>query len=162
LFICCKNGVKKQLVLVLFLFILACVSGYLMSHPSLVGRLGMDVFYKQYRFLKTWWKGASLVFIIWMVFLLLQGLIRKKLKEGKAKLFQVLMILLALTGLYLSWSDFHDSTTHRWLKDRFHIGVYLFWIGWLLISINYLLEKKDSSQHEKERGNITIPDKNPA
>jgi hypothetical protein len=154
--------VKRQLTLILFLLVLACLSGYLMSQPSLVGRVGMDLFYKQYRFLKTWWQGALLVFVVWILFMLVQGFVQKKLSARKARIFQIVMILLALTGFYFTWNDFHNSTTHRWLKTRFHIGAYLFWVGWILVSIHYLLQKKASIEFEKERGNITIPKDEPA
>jgi hypothetical protein len=154
--------VKKQLTLVLFLLILACISGYLMSQPSLVGRVGMDLFYKQYQFLKTWWQGALLVFVVWIVLMLLQGFVQKKLSASRARIFHIGMIMLSLVGFYFTWSDFHNSTTHRWLKNRFHIGAYLFWVGWILVSLHFLLQKKDSIKIEKERGDIALPKDEPA
>jgi hypothetical protein len=134
----------------------------MMSQPSLVGRVGMDLFYKQYRFLKTWWQGALLVFAVWILVLFVQGLVQKKLSAPKARIFHIVMIMFALAGFYFTWSDFHHTTTHRWLKDRFHIGAYLFWLGWILVSIHYLLQNKDSIKIEKERGNIAISKDKPA
>ena len=139
------------------LIILACLSGYLMSKPSLVGRIGISLFYKQYAFLGQWWKGALSVFATWLVLLLIQFIAQKKLSRKNAIVLQVCLILAALVGFYLTYRDFHDTTTHRWLKDRFHIGAYLFWVGWILISIFYLLEKKpEPVLHENDRRDIAV------
>src|SRR5688500_5064085 len=122
--------------------ILSCISGYLMSKPSLVGRIGMDLFYKQYQFLKIWWQGAMLVFITWIILLSLQVFIQKKFTPVKSRIVLISSIILAMVGLYFTWNDFQETNTHRWLKERFHIGAYLFWMGWILISIFLLLQNK--------------------
>jgi hypothetical protein len=139
--------VKKFLPLILFLLILSSLSGYLMSKPSLVGKIGIDVFYKQYQFLKIWWQGALLVFITWMILLALQFLAQQKLSSRNARIIHIAAIFLALTGLYFTWNDFQETNTHRWLKERFHIGAYLFWIGWMLIS-SFLIFHKNSKEVE--------------
>ncbi|MGZ5190267.1 MAG: cytochrome d ubiquinol oxidase subunit II [Flavisolibacter sp.] len=133
---------KKFIPLVLFLLILSCLSGYLMSKPSLVGRIGIDLFYKQYQFLKIWWQGAFLVFITWMFILFLQILIQRKFTIVRSRIILFFSILLALTGLYFTWDDFQQTNTHRWLKERFHIGAYLFWLGWIVISGFLLIQNK--------------------
>jgi hypothetical protein len=134
---------KKQLPLLLFLLVLAGLSGYLMSKPSLIGRVGMDLFYKQYKFLKNWWQGALLVFVVWLILFIIEGIAQQKLSIQRNRMAQGCMILLALVGLYFTWSDFQHTTSHRWLKERFHIGAYLFWLGCILISISYLFQKKE-------------------
>lgn len=109
-----------------------------MSKPSLIGRIGISLFYHEYRFLRTWWKGALAVFGTLIVLLILQGIAEQKLTPRYARLIHVAMILLALAGLYFTYSDFQHTTTHRWLKEKFHIGAYLFWIGWMIVSLFYL------------------------
>lgn len=131
----------KSLLLVL-LITLAGISGYLLSKASLVGRVGINLFYKEYKFLKVWWQGALLVFAVWMMLFLLQGLAQRKLKPLIARLIQVDAIIIALVGLYFTYSDFRHTTSHRWLGERFHIGGYLFWVGWIIISVFYLTERK--------------------
>ena len=109
-----------------------------MSKPSLIGRIGINLFYHEYRFLKTWWKGALAVFSVLAVLLILQGIAERKLAFRTAKLLHVGMIVLALVGLYMTYSDFQHTSTHRWLKEKFHLGAYLFWIGWIIVSLFYL------------------------
>ena len=133
---------KRISLLVLFLAALATLSGYLMSKASFIGRLGMTFVYKEYHFLKTWWKGALAVFAVWVIFLIIQTIIENKLSKQKAILVHVIFILLALVGLYFTYSDFQNTTSHRWLKEKFHIGAYLFWMGWILISVCCMLQKR--------------------
>jgi hydrogenase-4 membrane subunit HyfE len=120
-----------------------------MSKASLIGRLGMTYVYKEYGFLKWWWKGALAVFVVWMVLLILQLLVEKKLSKQKAIIVHVVFVLLALVGLYFTYSDFQHTTTHRWLKERFHIGAYIFWLGWIIISMFCLVQKKEDIIEEK-------------
>jgi hypothetical protein len=134
---------KSISVLALFLGVLACLSGYLMSKASFVGRLGMTYVYKEYRFLKTWWKGALAVFVVWMVLLIIQTIVESKLSKSKATVVHVIFILLALVGLYFTYSDFQHTTSHRWLKEKFHIGAYFFWLGWIIISVFSIVQRRD-------------------
>lgn len=140
---------KRISLLVVFLAALASLSGYLMSKASFIGRLGMTYVYKEYRFLKTWWKGALAVFVVWMILLVIQYIVERKLSKQKAIIVHVVFILLALIGLYFTYSDFQNTTSHRWLKERFHIGAYLFWLGWIIISALWIVQKRENILFEK-------------
>ncbi|MBO9682611.1 MAG: cytochrome d ubiquinol oxidase subunit II [Flavisolibacter sp.] len=140
---------KPTSLLIVFLAALASLSGYLMSKASFIGRLGMTYVYKEYRFLKTWWKGALAVFIVWILLLIIQTIVERKLSKQKAIIVHVAFILLALVGLYFTYSDFQHTTSHRWLKERFHIGAYLFWLGWVIISVFYIVQKREDILTEK-------------
>jgi hypothetical protein len=133
---------KRISILIVLLAALAALSGYLMSKASFIGRLGMTYFYKEYRFLKTWWKGALAVFVVWIIVLIAQTIVEKKLKTRTASLIHVVFILLALLGLYFTYSDFQHTTSHRWLKEKFHIGAYIFWLGWIIISVFCMAQKR--------------------
>jgi len=136
------SRLKKNSVFVIALAFLSILEGYLLSAISFVGRAGITVMYTQYQFLKSWWKGAVLVFIVWMVLFLVQSIVKNKASRVAAALIQVALLLVAATGLVLSYSDFHNSLSHRLLGLRFHLGVYLFWAVWMAISIYQLLRKK--------------------
>ncbi len=98
--------------------------------------------YTEYRFLKSWWKGALLVFIVWMILLLIQSTIFNKARKAASRMVQVIALLIAVAGLIFSYSDFRNSISHRWLGERFHLGVYMFWLGWVVISVFLLLERR--------------------
>jgi len=137
--------VKRISILVLCLAALASLSGYLMSKASFIGRIGMTFVYKEYKFLKTWWKGALFVFVVWMIVLIVQTIIEKKLSKKTATIIHVIFILLALVGLYFTYSDFQHTTSHRWLKEKFHLGAYLFWMGWMIISVFCMVQKQNEN-----------------
>ena len=140
---------KRISFLVVFLAALASLSGYLMSKPSLIGKIGIHFFYKQYQFLRTWWKGALAVFVVWMILLIIQTIIERKLSKTVATITHVVFILLALVGLYFTYSDFQQTATHRWLKEKFHIGAYLFWLGWIIISVFCMVQKRKEMAIDK-------------
>lgn len=133
---------KQISLLVIFLAALASLSGYLMSKASFIGRLGMTFVYKEYHFLKTWWEGALAVFAVWIILVIIHYFIERKLFKQKAIIVNIIFIFLALVGLYFTYSDFQDTTTHRWLKERFHLGAYLFWLGWIIISVYFMVQKR--------------------
>lgn len=144
-------------VLIIFLFTLSIISGYLMSKASLAGRVGMSLFYREYNFLKVWWKGALLVFITLIILYILQGFIQKKLAAKKAGNIHIFACILSIIGMYFTYNDFRHTLSHRLLGERFHLGAYLFWIGWIVISIFYLLqlatERKSIVQKKKKLSN---------
>lgn len=132
---------KKTAPFILLLAALAALSGYLLSKSSLVGKAGISLFYKEYRFLKTWWQGALVIFVVLIILFMLQGIAEKKLAKTKANILHISMIVLALVGLYFTYSDFRHTLSHRLLGERFHIGAYLFWIDWILVSLFYITKK---------------------
>lgn len=151
---------KRGYRLTLMLFLLAALAGYLLSKASWVGRTGINLFYQQYKFLKVWWQSGLLVFAVWMLLFFLQGRAQKKLPPRSATLTQIGALLAALIGLYFTYQDFRHNTAHRWLGERFHLGGYLFWIGWMAITVFYLTEKRPavpasavSTQHAPEAVN---------
>jgi hypothetical protein len=133
--------VKRTAPFVLLLASLSTVSGYLLSKASLTGRAGISLFYKEYRFLKSWWQGASVVFVVLMILMALQGLASRKLSFHQARLLQIIMLLLALTGAWFTFQDFRHTLSHRLLGERFHLGAYLVWADWILICLFFLTQK---------------------
>ncbi len=132
-----------------FLFLLAGLSvlcGWLFSKINLIGRAGIALFYNEYRFFKSWWKGALAVFLIWMILFWLQGFLQKKLIHRQAMLLHVAALVIAVIGLYFTYDNFRHDLSHRIIGERFHLGFYLFWAGWMLISLFYLFQKRNAAQ----------------
>ena len=55
-------------------------------------------------------------------------------------------MLIAVAGLYFSYHDFRNTLSHKLLGEGFHLGVYLFWLGWIGISIGLLFTAKLAAQ----------------
>ncbi|HRO43948.1 MAG TPA: hypothetical protein PL009_14020 [Flavipsychrobacter sp.] len=140
---------RRQASLTLFLAILSVICGYMLSKASWIGRLGMSLFYQQYQFLKVWWKGALLVFAVLIFLYAVQSFVQRRATNSIAKVVHLFALVAALVGLYLTYDDFRNTTSHRWLGERFHIGAYLFWIGWMVISVYMLLTNNNEKPQQK-------------
>ena len=146
---------RRNLPFVIFLALLSALSGVLMSNMSWIGRVGVNLFHKEYRFLKTWYQGGGVVFGVLIFLFLIQWLADRKLAKGTARTVQVVALIAAVCGLWFTYSDFRTDFTHNVLKERFHLGAYLFWIGWLSISLYLLatrrIQKMPPSEAQVER-----------
>ncbi|MBZ4188193.1 cytochrome d ubiquinol oxidase subunit II [Niabella beijingensis] len=120
------------------LLLFSLLSGILTSGISFVGRVGVNTFYKNYRFFKTWWQAALVCLILFVVVTLLLYWIDKKFKGSRRVLLLTFFLFLFLVGLYLTYSDFRNALSHRWLGERFHLGVYLYWIGFCISDLFFL------------------------
>ncbi|HTN47252.1 MAG TPA: hypothetical protein VL098_12960 [Flavipsychrobacter sp.] len=146
---------KRITYITLFTLIISIIAGTLVSSASWIGRVGISVFYKEYSFLKAWWKVATFMFLLLMLFYTLQSWAQKKLSVGAAKMVHIFCILAALTGLYLCYDDFQDDFSHSLLGERFHIGIYLFWIGWIVISAYLILTRNTQQTISPSRNSIS-------
>ncbi len=133
---------KRAIELLILLAIISLASGYLMSQMSFAGRLGINLVHKEYKFLKTWWMGAAVVYGALLALYLIQSLLDKDMGYTVAKIIHFLLFLAAIGGFYLTYADFDDDFTHKILRQRFHIGAYLFWVGWMLISLYFITKKR--------------------
>jgi hypothetical protein len=121
---------------------LAIIIGWTLSKASLVGKVGIHFLHREYAFLNSWWKGALFVWVVWLILEIIQYRIWKRNRRNKNLALQATFIFLAVLGLYYTYLDFR-TFSHGLLGDRFHIGGYLFWIGWCMISIFFIRLRKD-------------------
>lgn len=133
---------KRNHVLLISLAFFSIIAGYLLSAISLIGRAGISLFHTQYQFLKTWWKGALLVFIVWLALFIIQSVLYKRVSRKTSNIIQTVLLMMAIAGIFFSYTDFRNTLSHRWLGERFHLGVYLFWLGWIAITIFLALQRK--------------------
>lgn len=131
-------GAKRTIPFLLLLAGLSAVSGFLMSNMSWIGRIGINLIHKEYKFLKVWWQGALAVYVALLLLFVVQYIIQTHTHFVVGKLLHVLCFAAAIGGLYFTFSDFSNDITHRMLRDVFHVGAYLFWVGWMLISVFFL------------------------
>lgn len=125
---------------------LCIVEAYLISKISLLGKIGIAMFYKQYRFLRSGWKTFLLLFIIQLLLILLLDIVKKRLPAQKAMYTMAVFLILAVLGLWGTYYDFQYTFSHRLLKEKFHLGFYLFWLAWMGTCIYYLLQKPSKEE----------------
>ena len=136
--------VKKLISLNAILISLAIIAGWTLSKASIVGKVGIHVLHREYLFLNFWWKGALLVWVAWAVFEIIQYWVWKRYSRSINRAVQASFIFLAVFGLYFTYLDFR-TFSHGILGERFHLGGYLFWIGWCIISIFFIKLRNDES-----------------
>ena len=134
---------KRSSILFLILLCISVISGWLLSKASLIGRTGINLFYKEYQFLKVWWQGALVVVVVFIGLWMLHQLVNSRFKRNRAILAHSLMLFIYLAGLYFTYQDFRTDLSHRLLGERFHLGAYLFWLGAIMIAIFYLLKNNN-------------------
>ncbi|MEI6947987.1 cytochrome d ubiquinol oxidase subunit II [Paraflavisolibacter sp. H34] len=133
---------KRTAFILIVLAILSAIAGILFSHASLAGRTGITLFFRQYHFLNVWWQAALAVFAVWLALWGLHRLVHRLLGENLSRTLHVAALMAAGAGLYFTYYDFRHHLSHRLLGGSFHLGGYLFWIGWMLISLSHLWQKK--------------------
>jgi hypothetical protein len=143
---------RRSASLTLFLAILAVVSGFMLSSASWIGNIGVSLFHSEYEFLRDWWKGAILVFTVWIFLYAVQSLILKISSHTVSNIVNIFAVVAAIIGLYFTYHDFRHNLSHRWMGERFHIGAYLFWIGWIIISAYLLMWAKNIRAMKRKVG----------
>ena len=133
---------RRSLPFILYLAVLSLLSGVLMSEMSWIGRVGISLIHHEYRFLKVWYEGAAVIFVILLAFFVLQQMLQRRMPPATARVAHIIAIVLALLGLWATYHDFRSDFTHRILHERFHLGVFLFWFGWISISLFFLTERR--------------------
>jgi uncharacterized protein YacL len=134
---------NRSLTLLLsFLLALSVTAGILFSKISFIGRVGINLFYKNYAFFKVWWQGAGLVFGIFLTWMLVHYLVRMYASAKNALITYMLTLLLAIAGLIFTYNDFRHDLSHRLAGERFHLGGYCFWLGFIAISMYYIVNRK--------------------
>jgi hypothetical protein len=133
---------KKLISLNAILIPLAIIAGWTLSKSTIVGKVGIHFLHREYAFLNSWWKGALFVWGVWVILEIIQYMVWKKKRRNINMTLQASFIFLAVLGLYYTYLDFR-SFSHGLLGERFHIGGYLFWIGWCIISIFFIRLRND-------------------
>lgn len=133
---------------------------YLISKISWIGKLGIATVHKEYRLLRSDWKTFLLLFSLQIILILILIVVRTKRPQKILTLVASLLMMLGAVGLFLTFLDFIYTYTHRLLKERFHLGFYLFWVGWIGTCIFFLAlkEQKDSAPFPLDPNTPTIPE----
>ena len=134
---------RRHFPFIALLAALAALSGWLLSHLSLLGRVGVSIAYREYRFLKTWWMGAGLVLAVWLAVYWMHNMVLQRWPRRRKT--HLVTLVLAVLGLYATYADFRGDLAHRWLGERFHLGAYLFWVGLMLVSLRFWLWPKQQT-----------------
>lgn len=130
---------KRISLLFIWEIIISVTCGILMSKMSWLGRMGINIVKTEYKFFKTWWKTALAIFIIQLFLILIQWIVKRICKGNISRIIFCLFLISGIAGLGYTYYDFSTVYEHRLMKERFHLGGYLFWIGWISSNLYFLV-----------------------
>ena len=131
---------KTLFYLSLFQLILSAIAAWLISKMSFFGKLGIGLFYSEYKILKSPVETGIVIFGIQIALLLLLFILNRFTTKKITTTIAIIILLMAAAGLGYTIYDFTYEFSHRILKTKFHIGFYLIWIGMMVSSVVYLLK----------------------
>jgi len=134
---------NKNVILIACQAFLCAIAAYLVSKISFLGKVGIAVFYREYSFLRSGWKTFLLFFVIQLVLILLLNYALKRVSKKTMKLLGSALFFTGLIALWATYYDFQYTFAHRLLKERFHLGFYLFWIGWMSTCIYFMMQARN-------------------
>ena len=140
---------RKITSLFLFQALASVISGILITQMSLLGRIGIHTMYRQFIVFRSWWKTALLLFVIQCLLIGVLWLIRQYSSGKAVKKISGLCLLIGIIGFGFTYWDF-TTTMHKVMKARFHFGFYLFWIGWGVTCLYFILQKRATSSSVTE------------
>ena len=131
--------------LVICQVILCCIESYLVSKISFIGKAGIALFYKEYRFLRSGWKTFLFFFALQMIVILVLYFVKKKFPARIANYTATGLLAISIAGLWATFHDFQHTFSHRLLKEQFHLAFYLFWLAWAGSCIFFLVSKSTTT-----------------
>ncbi|NDC43364.1 MAG: hypothetical protein EBZ77_17745 [Chitinophagia bacterium] len=107
------RAMKKNFLFLIVLALLSVISGVLMSEMSWIGRVGINLIHKEYKFMKVWWQGALVVYTALLVLFIIHAIVQRTFASGLAKTIHALLLLAAAGLMYLAYTDFSDDFSHK-------------------------------------------------
>ncbi|MET0635343.1 MAG: hypothetical protein ABWZ25_04910 [Chitinophagaceae bacterium] len=135
---------KKIAILVFCQLLFTWIQVYLISKISLIGKIGISLAYKEYKFLRSFWKTWFLLVGVQLLVIAILTYTYRTQTRKKHSITCGVIFLLAVLGLIYTYNDFVHTYSHRLLKERFHLGFYLFWIGMMASSVFFVILPKNN------------------
>ncbi len=135
-----KKSFRIITTLIALQAVLCGLETYFISKISLIGKIGIALVHKEYMLLRSGWKTFLLFFAIQVAVIIVLAVVERKNNRRIMRYTAWGFILAALLGLIITYLDFLHTYSHRLLKERFHLGFYLFWLGWIGSSVVFLIK----------------------
>ena len=87
---------NKWIILILIQAIISLVAGILLSKMSLVGRIGVSTVYTEYAFMKHWYKGFAVVFIVQLLLIAILWAVKRTTTYKNFSLVNLIFVIIGL------------------------------------------------------------------
>lgn len=135
---------KNTALLILVQGILSLLCGILSSKMSFIGKIGIQVMYRDYLIFKSWWKTALLCFAIQLILILILLMLKAYAGLRTVRVIAFCVLIAGMIGAYFTYIDF-TTTSHKMMRAKFHIAGYLFWLAWFINCIYFLVSSKQKT-----------------
>jgi|GEM_PF-910697 len=125
------NPGRRLLVLTLSQLLLCWYETYLISKISTIGKIGIATTYHQYHWLRIFWLTYTVLTLFQLAVIAVLYILGKRSTKKITNLVSTILLVAGGLGLVLTFQDFMHTYSHRLLKERFHLGFYIFWISWI-------------------------------
>lgn len=138
----------KRLLIILLVAqaLLTLLETYLISKVSFIGKIGIAIIHREYQLLRSPWKTFLLLYCLQLIVVFVLTTIRKRNSNKRLLFSAAIIIVIALLGLFATFHDFQNTYSHRLLKERFHLGFYLFWFAMITTGIFFILNPKPEAE----------------
>jgi hypothetical protein len=136
------NPNRRLFVLITSQLLLCWLETYLISKISLIGKIGIATVYKEYHWLRIFWKTYLILSILQLAVILTLYIVERRSAKKITNLISTTLFVAGLLGLILTFQDFFHDYAHRLLKERFHLGFYIFWFSWMATCAYWLFSNR--------------------
>lgn len=133
---------RRVFTLLICQLLLCWLETYLISKISLIGKVGIATVHHEYALLRSFWKTFALLSVLQVALIITLYLLGKRSSKKITNLVSTVLLVAGLLGLLVTFQDFLHTYTHRLLKERFHLGFYIFWLSWMCSCLFFLFSNK--------------------
>jgi len=133
---------RRLLVLALAQILLCWYETYLISKISTIGKIGIATTYHQYHWLRVFWLTYTILTLFQLALILTLHIMSNRAAKKLTNLVSTILFVAGGLGLVLTFQDFMHTYSHRLLKERFHLGFYIFWISWMGTCLYFLFSNR--------------------
>jgi hypothetical protein len=133
---------RRLLVLILSQLLLCWYETWLISKISTIGKIGIATTYHQYHWLRVFWLTYTILTLFQLALILTLYLMGRRSAKQMTNLVSTILLAAGGLGLALTFQDFMHTYSHRLLKERFHLGFYIFWISWIATCTFFLFSNR--------------------
>lgn len=133
-----STATRRLIILLACQLLLCWLETYLISRISLIGKIGIATVYHQYALLRNFWETLLLLSSFQVAVIVTLYVLDRRSTRRTATMTGTILLIIGLIGLILTFQDFLHTYSHRLLKERFHLGFYLFWLAWMASCFYFL------------------------
>jgi len=100
---------NKWIILILIQAVISLVAGILLSKMSLIGRIGVSTVYTEYGFMKHWYKGFAVVFIVQLLLIAILWAVKRTTTYKNFSLVNLIFVIIGLIGCCTPFTILHQQ-----------------------------------------------------